>query len=74
LDCHLLLETVLVILSSFMETLGNPGDPHENGPVTAVLDLIDGRQAVPLFRLRLTTAKKQTKREKFLVEMQAVVP
>ena len=34
------------------ETLGNPGDPRDNGPVMAGRDRVDGWQAARLLGLR----------------------
>jgi hypothetical protein len=57
-----------------METLENPGHPWDSGPLIAGQDCGIGRQAACFFDYELTTTKKQTKREKFLSEMKAVMP
>ena len=56
------------------ETPENPGHPRVTGPVIAGQDWSDGCQQLGFSDYELTTAKKQTKREKFLSEMDVVVP
>ena len=56
------------------ETLENPGYSRDNGPVIAGQDWAMGGKQLGFSDYELTTAKKQTKREKFLSEMEAVVP
>ena len=67
-------ELLQQLLAALRETLGNPGDSGENGPGSqARIGLMSGKQ-LGFSDYELTTAKKQTKREKFLAEMEAVVP
>ena len=57
-----------------METLGNPGDPRDHGAVNGGQAWVDGWQAARLLGPRADHDPKQTKHEKFLSEIEAVVP
>jgi hypothetical protein len=57
------------VVAGAWETPENPGHPRDNSPVIAGQDWVDGRQTARLSDYELITAKKQTKREKFLSEM-----
>jgi hypothetical protein len=61
-------------LSWARETLENPAQPRDNGLVIASKDWVDRRQQLGFSDYELTTAKKQTKREKFLAEMEVGLP
>ena len=56
------------------ETLENPGDPWDANPVIAGRFGVMGGKQHGFSEYELTTANKQTKWEKFLSEMELVVP
>ena len=58
------------------EALENPGHPRENASVIAGADWVHGQQAARILRLRAGHGlrKKRTRRERFLAEMEKVVP
>ena len=56
------------------ETLENPANPRENGWLSQARTEVIGGKQLGFSDDELTTAKKQTKRETFLFEMEALVP
>jgi len=56
------------------DCLENPDHPRENAALIAGADWVHGQQAALIWRLRAAPAKKRTRRERFLAEMEKVVP
>ena len=56
------------------EPLENPATPRENGWLSQARTEVIGGKQLGFSDYELTSAKKQTKREKFLPEMEALVP
>lgn len=56
------------------ETLENPADSRENGSANQGQHWVMGGRQLGFTDYEQTTAKKRTRREKFLAEMEEVVP
>ena len=57
-----------------MDCLENPGHPRDNAALIAGADWVHGQQAARFCDYKQATAKKRNRRERFLAEMEKVVP